>query len=81
MKGAIISHVGRKKNGQSRHTHTLQTSAVVVDVLIPKNLDGFFHVVLFSRPPGDGRARATVVAGQERWCTQYYIQEREIMDA
>ena len=61
--------------------HTLQTSAVVVDVLIPKNLDGFFHVVLFSRPPGDGRARATVVAGQERWCTQHYIQEREIMDA
>ena len=62
----------------SHATHTLQTSAVVVDVLIPKNLDGFFHVVLFSRPPGDGRARATVVAGQY---TQYYIQEREIMDA
>ena len=38
--------------------HTLQTSAVVVDVLIPKNLDGFFHVVLFSRPPGDGRAES-----------------------
>ena len=61
------------------HTHTANISSCCRRTNTEK-LGRFLSCCFLDHLATDGQ-RATVVAGQERWCTQYYIQEREIMDA